>query len=89
MEKVDSLHIVRIMHKLLTSHLHTSELMNEFEKSVAIRRQELTNNNTEKRTFFVKLKLSDLFGFADQEKITFCLGYTSNVTIPTLLQKLL
>ena len=47
-----------------------------FEESTAIRRQELTNNKTEKGTFFARIKLKDLFGFADQEKITYGLGYT-------------
>ena len=47
-----------------------------FEESTAIRRQKLTNNKTEKGTFFVRIKLKDLFGFADQEKITYGLGYT-------------
>ena len=47
-----------------------------FEESQATRRQELTNNKTEKGTFFVRIKLKDLFGFADQEKITYGLGYT-------------
>ena len=47
-----------------------------FEESIAIRRQELTNNKTEKGTFFVRIKLRNLFGFADQEKITYGLGYT-------------
>ena len=47
-----------------------------FEGSVAIRRQELTNNETEKGTFFVNIKLIDLFGFADKEKVTYGLVYT-------------
>ena len=47
-----------------------------FEESTAIRRQELTNNKTDKGTFFVRIKLKDLFGFADREKITYGLGYT-------------
>ena len=47
-----------------------------FEESTTIRRQELTNNKTEKGTFFVRIKLKDLFGFADQEKIPYGLGYT-------------
>ena len=47
-----------------------------FEESTAIRRQELTNHKTEKGTFFVRIKLKDLFGFADQEKITYGLGYS-------------
>ena len=47
-----------------------------FEESVAIRRQDLTNNKTDKGTFFVNIKLIDLFVFADQEKMTYGLGYT-------------
>ena len=47
-----------------------------FEESTTIRKQELTNNKTEKGTFFVRVKLKDLFGFADQEKITYGLCYT-------------
>ena len=64
------------MYKLLTSTQQTSQLMYGFEESTTIRRQELTNNKTEKGTFFVRIKLRDLFGFADQEKITYGLGYT-------------
>ena len=67
------------MHKLLTSQQQTRELMYGFEDSVAMRRQELTNNKTEKGTFFVNIKLIDLFGFADQEKVTYGLGY--NLTL--------
>ena len=40
-------------------------MMYGFEQSIAIRRQELTNNKTEKGTFFVRIKLNDLFGFAE------------------------
>ena len=64
-----------LVNKLLTSGQQTSELMYGFEESVALRRRELTNE-TEKGTFFVNIKLIDLFGFADQEKVTYGLGYT-------------
>ena len=47
-----------------------------FEESTTIRSQELTNNKTEKGTFFVRIKLKNLFEFADQEKINYGLGYT-------------
>ena len=76
LEKVDILHPICLMYKLLTSSQQTSQLMYGFEESVTIRRQELTNNKTEKGTFFVRIKLKDLFGFADQGKITYGLGYT-------------
>ena len=85
LEKVDNLHPICLMYKLLTSSRQTSQLMYGFEENTAIRRQKLTNNKTEKGTFFVRIKLKfcekkklkkDLFGFADQEKITYGLGYT-------------
>ena len=76
LEKVDNLHPICLMHKLLTSTHQTSQLMYGFEESQATRRQELTNNKTEKGTFFVRIRLSDIFGFADKEKITYGLGYT-------------
>ena len=69
LEKVDNLHIIGIMHKLSTSQQQTSELMYGFEESQATRKQERANNKTEKLTFFVKTRLTDMFGFADQEKV--------------------
>ena len=68
MEKVDNLKPICLMYKFLTSQQQTSQLMYGFEESIAIRRQELTNHKTEKRTFFVRIKLKDFFGFADQKK---------------------
>ena len=76
LEKVDTLHPICLMYKLLTSTSRTSQLLCGFEQSTTIRRQELTNNKNELGTFFVRIKLKDLFGFADQEKITYGLGYT-------------
>ena len=76
LEKVDNLHPISLMPKLLTSGSQTSQLLYGFEESTTIRRQELTNNKNEKGTFFVRTKLEDLFGFADQEKLTYELGYT-------------
>ena len=75
LEKVDNLHPISLMWKLLTSTKGTSELMYGFEEDQTIRRRELTNNKTEKGTYFSRIKLTDLFGFADQEKITYGLGY--------------
>ena len=76
LEKVDNLHLISLMYKLLTSTSQTSQLLYGFEESTIIRRQELTNNKNEKGTFLVRINLKDLFGFADQEKITYGLGYT-------------
>ena len=75
LEKVDILYTVSLMNKLLTSGQQTIELMYGFEESQATRKLELTTNKTEKGTFFLKIKLTDLFGFADPEKVTFGLGY--------------
>ena len=72
--KVDKLHTISILHKLFTSKQQTSELLFGFEESVAIRRLELTNSKTEKGTFFVKNRPTDLFGFSDQEKRNILLG---------------
>ena len=69
------------MYKLLTSQQQTSQLMYGFEESIAIRRPELTKHKTEKGTFFVRIKLKDLFGFADQEKIIYGLGYMIKHTV--------
>ena len=76
LEKVDNLHIIGIMHKLSTSQQQTKELMYGFKESQATRRQEITNNKTEKGTFFVKTRPTDMFGFADQDKVQHGLGYT-------------
>ena len=51
LEKVDNFHPICLMYKLSTSSQQTSQLMYGFEESTAIRRQELTNNKTEKGTF--------------------------------------
>ena len=76
LEKVENLHPISLMIKHLTSGSQTSQLLYGFEESTTIRRRELTNNKNEKGTFFVRIKLKDLFGFADQEKITYGLSYT-------------
>ena len=76
LEKVDNLPLISLMYKCLTSTKSTSQLLYGFEENLSVRRQELTNNKNEKGTFFVRIKLKDLFGFADQEKITYGLGYT-------------
>ena len=92
LEKVDNLHPFSLMYKFLTRNQQTSQLMYGFEESQATRRQELTNSKTEKGAFFVRIKLTDIFGFADQEKITYGLGYTltlkrNNINDPIIGQR--
>ena len=53
LEKVNNLHTINLIHKLLSSASGTSELVYGFEESETKRREELTNNSTEKGTFFV------------------------------------
>ena len=60
LEKVDNLHPINIMYKLLTRTQQTSQLMHGFEENTTIRRQELTNNKTEKGTFFCENKTKRL-----------------------------
>ena len=54
LEKVDNLHPISLMYKLLTSNQQTSQLMYRFEESQATRRQELATNKTEKGTFLLE-----------------------------------
>ena len=75
LENVDDLHPICSLYELLTSQQQTRQLMYGVDESIAIRKQELTNNKTDVGTFFVRIKLKD-FGFADQEKIPYGLGYT-------------
>ena len=69
------------MHKLLSSSHDTNDILYGFDSSVPRRRFELTNNkeDLEKGTFYSRIRLIDIFGFADQDKITYGLGY--NLTL--------
>ena len=54
LEKVDNLHPICLIYKLLTSSQQTSQLMYGFEESTTIKRKELTNNNTVRNLFCEK-----------------------------------
>ena len=77
LEKVENLHTVSLMHKLLSSCHETIEPLYGFDSNINRRRQELTKNkeDLEKGTFYNRIRLIDIFGFADQDKITYGLGY--------------
>ena len=81
LEKVENLHTVSLMHKLLSSSHDTYDIIYGFDSSIPRRREELTNNKEagEKGTFYNRIRLIDIFGFADQDKITYGLGY--NLTL--------
>ena len=81
LEKVENLHTASLMYKLLSSCHDTNEPLYGFDSNINRRRQELTNNKEagEKGTFYSRIRLIDIFGFADQDKITYGLGY--NLTL--------
>ena len=81
LENIENLHTVSLMHKLLSSSHDTIDLLYGFDSNVDRRREELTNNKEvgEKGTFYSRIRLIDIFGFADQDKITYGLGY--NLTL--------
>ena len=81
LEKVENLHPVSLMHKLLSSSHDTTDLLYGFESNITRRREELTNNKEagEKGTFYNRIRLIDIFGFADQDKILYGLGF--NLTL--------
>ena len=77
MEKVDNLHIISLLYKLLSKfswYKWINVWIWNFQKTR--RRLELTNHKTEKGLFHVRIKLTDIFGFADQNKVTHGLGYS-------------
>ena len=65
------------MYKLLTSTQQASQLMYEFGESEDPRRLEQTNNKEEKGTYFVRIKLTDLFGLLIKT-INLCIGLHLN-----------
>ena len=67
---------VILLYNLLFSSDGTSELMYGFELSQVTRRLELPNHKTEKGILHVRIKLTDIFGFANQNKVTHGLGYS-------------
>ena len=75
LEKIDNLHTISLMYKLLCTQIGVSELMYGFEIDNEKRERQLTNDKNERGTFFNRILLRDIFGFADQEKITYGLGY--------------
>ena len=52
LEKIDRLHAVFLLHKLLTSNQQPSQSMYGFEESENTKRLELTNHKEEKGIFF-------------------------------------
>ena len=81
LENIDHAHIVSLMYKLLTSSKGSDDLSIGFDRDRGRRQRELTNNNTQKGKYHVRIYLKDVFGFAEyQEKGTYGLGYKLTLT---------
>ena len=74
-------HIVSLLLKLKPSTKYTDDLSFGFDRDRKKRQQELTNNKFIKTIIHVRIKLEDVFGFAEyQAKGTYALGYKLTLT---------
>ena len=81
MEEISHAHIVSLMYKLLTSSRGSDDLSIGFDHSCDARKRELTNNETQKGKFHLRIYRKYLFGFAEhQETATYGLGYKLTLT---------
>ena len=81
LENIDHDHIVSLMYKLLTSSKGSDDLSIGFDRDRGRRQRELSNNKPQKGKFHVRIYLTDVFGFAEnQEKATYGLGYKLTLT---------
>ena len=81
LENIDHAHIVSLMYKLLSSSKGSDDLSIGFDRDRTRRRNELTNNRTQKGKNHVRIYLKDVFGYAEyQEKCTYGLGYKLTLT---------
>ena len=80
-EGISHAHLVSLMYKLITSSKNSDDLSIGFDRSMARRRDEMTNNKRVKGKYHVRIMLKDVFGFAEvQEKATYGLGYKLTLT---------
>ena len=81
LEDVSHAHLVSLMYKLITSSKNSDDLSIGFDRSMARRRDEMTNNKRVKGKYHIRIMLKDVFGFAEgQEKATYGLGYKLTLT---------
>ena len=81
LENIDHAHIVSLMYKLLTSSKGSDDLSIGFDRDRNRRQRELSNNETQKGKYHVRIYLKDVFGFAEyQDKGTYGLGYKLTLT---------
>ena len=81
LENIDHAHIISLMYKLLTSSKGSDDLSIGFDRDRNRRQRELTNNETQKGKYHIRIYLKDVFGFAEyQNKGTYGLGYKLTLT---------
>ena len=76
LEEIDNALVVCAMHKLISSSTGSDDLSIGFHRSNAIRENELTDKETTKGNYHVRIYLKDLFGFAEHHNnCSYWLGY--------------
>ena len=81
LEEISQAHIVSLMYKLLTSSKDSDDLSIGFDRNRGRRKNELSNNKSNKGKYHIRIYLKDIFGFAEhQEKETYGLGYKLTLT---------
>ena len=80
-EDISHAHLVSLRYKLKTSSKKSDDLSIGFDRSMARRRDEMTNNKSVIGKYHIRIMLKDVFGFAEgQEKATYGLGYKLTLT---------
>ena len=81
LEYINHAHVVSLMYRILTIARGCDDLSIGFYRSCDKRQRELTNNNTLKSNFHLRISLRDVFGFNEhQETGTFGLDYKLTLT---------
>ena len=81
LEDISHAHLVSLMYKLITSSKGSDDLSIGFDRSMQRRQDQMTNNKNVKSKFHLRIKLKDVFGFAEhQEKATYGLSYKPTLT---------
>ena len=81
LENIDLAHIVSLMYKLLTSSEGSDDVSIGFDRDRGRRQRELTNSESQKGKYHVRIFLKDVIGYADyQQKGTYGLGYKLTLT---------
>ena len=68
LEEISHAHIVSLMYKLLTSSKASDDLSTGFDRNRGRRKNELSNNKSNKGKNHIRIYLKDIFGFAEYQK---------------------